>query len=439
MKSIRRHMLAGLLASVLVAGAIAAAAVYYRAQQEAGDLLDYQLRQMALSLRDQTLLAPGILQAPQSDNEFDFAIDIRGDDGSRLRYYRSRVDLPATSPEGHATVVTPEGSWRMYTLKQSGFTVRVAQPMHLRDDIAVNAALRTMTPFLLLLPLLSLMVWVFVTRGLRPLKTVADAVKARSAASLQPLDVQHVPEEITPVVSSLNDLLARLMRALELQRAFVADAAHALRTPLTALYLQIQLAERAREQDERAAAFATLKDGVNRATHLVEQLLTLARHEPEAADRPITQRPITQVDLGELASEVVAGHAALAEAAGVDLDLIRRDQKLVVSGEHDALSTLLSNLVENALRYTPRAGRVDVCAMRDGDRAVIDITDTGPGIAIENRERVFDRFYRVGASEVPGSGLGLAIVRNIAERHGAQVTMGAGPGGVGLAVRVAFP
>lgn len=435
MRSIRRNLLVGLLASVLIAGAIAAAAVYYRAQQEAGDLLDYQLRQIALSLRDQTLRGTGAMRAPQHDSEleFDFAIDIRAEDGTRLHYSRSRVMLPESSPPGYATIDTPAGQWRMYTLQQAELAVRVAQPMGLRDDIAVRAALRTMTPFLLLVPLLWLLVWVFVTRGLRPLESLAAAVKSRSPSSLRPLDQARVPQEIEPVVSSLNDLLARLTRALELQRAFVADAAHALRTPLTAVSLQIQLAERADTPDERAAAFATLKHGLTRATHLVEQLLTLARQEPEAADRPVTQ-----VDLGAIASEVVAANATLAEAKGVDLGLSRRDENLMVSGERDALVTLLSNLVDNALRYTPRAGRVDVAAMRDGGSAVLEVTDTGPGIAQEERDRVFDRFYRIGGSEVPGSGLGLAIVRSIADRHAARVTLAEGPAGVGLRAAVRF-
>ncbi|MDB5866077.1 MAG: integral rane sensor signal transduction histidine kinase [Betaproteobacteria bacterium] len=433
MTSIRRQLLAALLASVLVAGAVAAVAVYYTAQNEAGTLLDYQLRQMALSLRDQALHAGGAVHAPEFDNEFDFAIDIRSEDGSGVRYSRSRVDLPFTGHRGHATVDTPSGSWRMYTLSEQGFTVRVAQPTYLRDDLAVSAALRTMVPFLLVVPMLALLVWAAVTRGLRPLESVANAVKSRSADSLRPLDEAQVPQEIKPVVSSLNDLLARLTRALELQRAFVADAAHALRTPLTALNLQIQLAERAQSAREREAAFATLKDGVTRATHLVEQLLTLARHEPEAA-----ARPTAHIDLGELAAEVVAAYAPLAEAKDVDIGLTRRDENLLVSGERDALRTLLSNLVENALRYTPPGGRVDVAAMRDGERAVLEVTDTGPGIAPEERERVFDRFYRVGGTDVAGSGLGLAIVRNIAARHGAQVKLAEGPQGMGLTARVGF-
>jgi two-component system OmpR family sensor kinase len=267
---------------------------------------------------------------------------------------------------------------------------------------------------------------------LKPLESLAAAVKSRSPTSLRPLD-SRVPQEIEPVVASLNDLLARLTRALELQRAFVADAAHALRTPLTALNLQIQLAERADTPEERAAALATVKDGVSRATHLVEQLLTLARQEPEAADRPMTT-----IDLGELASEVVAAYAALAEAKNVDLGLSRRDEGVVVTGERDALRTLLSNLVDNALRYTPSGGRVDVAAIRESEHAVLEIADTGPGIPAEERERVFDRFYRVAGSDVPGSGLGLAIVRSVAARHGAQVRLEARPDGGGLRVRVEF-
>jgi two-component system, OmpR family, sensor kinase len=433
MKSIRRQLLVALVASVLVAGSIAAAAVYQRALQESGAILDYQLRQMALSLRDRALRGGG-LQAPRYDADFDFAIDVRADDGTRFHYSRSRVDLPESSAPGYASVTSAAGEWRLYTLLQPGFAVRVAQPMHLRNAIAAKAALRTMTPFVLLVPLLLALVWLFVTRGLKPLESLAAAVKARSPSSLQPLPDQRVPQEVAPVVSALNDLLARLRRALQHQRAFIADAAHALRTPLAALNLQIQLAERAQTPEERSAAFATVKEGVVRATHLVEQLLTLARSEPEAGERPTTQ-----VDLGALASDVVAAYAAIAEARRIDLGLTQRDAGVTVRGERDALETLLSNLVDNALRYTPRGGRVDVAAVSDGEAAVLQVADTGPGIPPDERERAFDRFYRVAGTEAPGSGLGLAIVKSIADRHGAEVRLGEGAGGVGLDVRVRFP
>jgi two-component system, OmpR family, sensor kinase len=433
MKSIRRGLLAGLLGSVVLAGAIAGAAVYFRAQNEAGVLLDYQLRQMALSLRDQALHA-GAIGPPPFGNDFDFAIEIRTTDGSRIQYSQSRVRFPSNVVHGHVTVDTEDGAWRVYSLQQPGFTVRVGQPMSVRNDLAAKAALRTLTPFLLLIPLLALLVWFAVTRGLEPLSALANAVKSRSPVSLHPLDERHVPEEVKPVTAALNDLLARLTRALETQRAFVADAAHALRTPLTALRLQIQLAERASDPEERAAAFDTLKEGVDRATHLVEQLLTLARHEPEAV-----HRPLSEVDLAVLAAEVVAAYAQLAENHGVDFGLTRRDVNVFVHGDRDALGTLLSNLVDNALRYTDRGGRVDVAAVHTSGGPALEVIDNGPGIPPEERERVFDRFYRGAGTDVPGSGLGLAIVRSIAERHGARVALDPGPGGRGLTARVVFP
>jgi len=432
MRSIRRELLAGLLGSVLLAAAIAGTAVYFRAQNEAGVLLDYQLRQMALSLRDQTLHA-GAIGPPPFGNDFDFAIEIRTTEGSRIQYSQSRVRFPPSLVHGHVTVDTEEGAWRVYSLQQPGFTVRVGQPMSMRNDLAAKAALRTLTPFLLLIPLLGVLVWFAVTRGLQPLSTLANAVKSRSPVSLHPLDERRVPEEVKPVTSALNDLLARLTRALETQRAFVADAAHALRTPLTALRLQIQLAERASDPEERAAAFDTLKQGVDRAAHLVEQLLTLARHEPEVVDRPMSE-----VDIGALAAEVVAAYAQLAEKHGVDLGLTRRDSNVFVFGEREALRTLLSNLVDNALRYTGRGSRVDVAAVQTAEGPALEVIDNGPGIPVEERERVFDRFYRRAGTDVPGSGLGLAIVRSIAERHGARVALESGQGDRGLTARVVF-
>jgi two-component system OmpR family sensor kinase len=273
-----------------------------------------------------------------------------------------------------------------------------------------------------------------VTRGLRPLETVASAVKARTPSSLEPLPEERLPEEIRPVVTALNDLLPRLARALEMQRAFIADAAHELRTPLTAVRLQLQLAERAQDERERAAALASLRDGLDRTTHLVEQLLTLAREEPGGA----AVRERGDVDLAALAAEVVSSLSPFAESKSIDLGLARSEAGLVLRGEGEALRALLSNLVDNALRYTPRGGRVDVSAFRVPEGLVIEVHDTGPGIPPEERTRVFDRFYRRAGADLPGSGLGLAIVKSVAERHGATVTLDDGPDGHGLIARVVF-
>ncbi len=423
-----------MLAAVLAAGCIAAIGVYYKAREEIDDLFDYQLRQMALSLRDRALRGSFRLDVPALAEGLDFAIQISSDEGFLLYYTQPGVQLPLRPQAGYSSLQTPQGLWRAYALRERGLTLQVAQPVPMRNQLAGQAAIRTLAPFLLALPLLAGLLWLAITRALKPLEAVTSAVKARTATSLPPLSEDSAPQEVRPLIAALNDLLARLGRALEAQRNLVADAAHELRTPLTALRLQAQLAERATAPDERAAAFATLKQGLERAAHLVQQILTLAREDPSAGERTMTE-----VELGDIAAQVVAEYSALAESRGIDLGLARRDPELIVRGESHGLSTLLSNLVDNALRYVPRGGRVDVSAFRGADGITLEVTDDGPGIAPDERERVFDRFYRRTDSDEPGSGLGLAIVRSIAQRHHARVQLDSGPGGVGLAARLVFP
>ena len=433
MTSIRRRLLAGLLAVVLCAGLIAAFAVYLQARREANELFDYQLRQMALSLRDQTFDPFAAAAPPDIGEAFDFVIQVWDRDGSRLYYSQPHPALPNRARLGYETVSTPDGQWRVFSLQQRGLTFQVAQPMSVRNELAATAAFRTLTPFLLLLPAMGLLVWFTVGRGMRPLEAMARAVKARTPTALQPLPDRGVPFEIQPLVAALNDLLRRLDRTLGAQRQFVADAAHELRTPLTALGLQIQLAERAATAEERAAAFATVKEGLTRAAHLIDQLLTLARQEPD-----VTEPPAGNVDLNDLARQVIAEHMLLAASKSIDLGM-GRGEAAAVSGDRDGLHIMLRNLVDNAVRYTPEGGKIDVSVYAGPEGPVLEVTDSGPGIAPDDRARVFDRFYRGAGQEIPGSGLGLAIVRNIAERHHARVILGEGPGARGLSAKVVFP
>jgi two-component system OmpR family sensor kinase len=431
MSSIRRQLLFGLLGLVLAAVFLGAAAVYRQARAELDELSDYQLRQMALSLRDQAFgEAPAPALGPVAE-DFDFAIQVWRPDGVRIYLSRPQAMLPARARPGYETVESGDGAWRVFSLEQRGFVFQVAQPMRVREQIAAAAALRMITPVLLLLPALGLLIWLAVGRGLRPLEAVASAVQARTPAALQPLSDRGVPREVRPLVEALNDLLRRLGSALEAQRRFVADAAHELRTPLTALSLQVQLVERAASGEERAATLAAVKSGLARATRVVEQLLTLARQEPEAGGRPEAE-----IDLCELARLVIAGLIPLAEAKAMDLGMTRAEP-VRVTGDREALRVLLANLVDNAVRYTPERGRVDISTFVAEGGAVIEVTDTGPGIPADERERVFDRFYRRAGGGAAGSGLGLAIVKAIAERHGATVELTEAPSG-GLAVRIIF-
>ncbi|HEY2339648.1 MAG TPA: ATP-binding protein, partial [Steroidobacteraceae bacterium] len=309
--------------------------------------------------------------------------------------------------------------------------IQVAQPMSVREQRAAELALQTLKPFALLLPVLALVIWIAVGHALEPLRRLTSQVKARRVNALDGLSATQLPDEVQPLVLALNDLLGRLRAALERERAFMADAAHELRTPLTALHLQMGMLARASSEAERETAMGTLSAGVQRAIRLIEQLLALARQEPRAESLRVPVR------LDELAREIVAELVPLADAGRIDLG-VAAAQPATVAADSEALRTLLRNLVDNAVRYTPPGGRVDVTLESTAAGPRLTVTDDGPGIRPDERMRVFDRFYRRAGTSPTGSGLGLAIVKAIADAHGGSVTLGDGPDGKGLAVRVTF-
>lgn len=431
MNSIRRKLLVILIGAMSVVILLGAAATYSAARDEADTIFDYHLEQIALALRNQTF--QGSTEALAGEKNFDFVVRVWDRSGLSIYYSRPHRVLPNIARLGYATEQTSEGPWRVFALQYLGQTIAVAQPLGVRAELAASAALRTLIPFIVLLPLLALLVWVVVSRELRPLTNLARLVGARTADTLDPIGEKGVPEEARPLVQSLNDLLNRLQLALRAQRDFIADAAHELRTPLTALQLQTQLVERAISDSERTAALNDLKQGLARTIHMVQQLLTLARQEPGA-----TEQAFAKISLGDLLRQVVADHATLAAAKDVDLGAAATDPAACAVGDADALRTLLANLVGNAVRYTPPGGHIDVACGTTSTGAYLEVADSGPGIPPEEHERVFDRFYRRGNDDAPGSGLGLAIVRTIADRHGATVHLADAPGG-GLLVRIDFP
>lgn len=432
MRSIRRQLLVTLLATITLTTLLGALATYRTALDEANALFDYQLRQLALSFRDQASQNAHMRDLAINDDAQDFSIQIWRPDGTRIYLSHPGKELPHLAPLGFATVDTGNGKWRVFGLQQGGQTIQVAQPLRVRDGLALAAALRTVEPFLLMLPMLGVLIWVVVGRGLRPLDAVARAMTTRTPVALGPLPTNGVPTEVAPLVRSLNDLLARLKRALDSQRDFIADAAHELRTPLAALSLQLQLARRAADAQSRGEAFGELERGLTRATHCVQQLLTLARQEPGGGDRPLMP-----VNLGDLVAKVVAEQLPLAEDRQIDLGMTPAARAVTVRGDAEALQILVSNLVGNAIRHTPSGGKVDVAVGDGADGVFVEVNDSGPGIPVEERERVFDRFYRRAQTDEPGSGLGLAIVRTIAERHQASVLLDEADLG-GLRARVRF-
>ena len=433
MKSIRRQLLVSLLSTLVLIGVVAALGIYFTVENEFNEVFDYELRQVALSFRDDSLNSPIAAPVQIVDQEDDLVIQIWDRSGSLVYVSDTLPVLPPRSRPGFSSVSTPGKEWRAFNIELREHTIQVAQPKSVRHALAASAAVRTLLPILFLVAALGLVIWIIIGKGLRPLKRVADAVAQRSASALQPLPDAELPAEVRPLVTALNHLLAQLGQALEMRRTFIADAAHELRTPLTAVQLQIQLARRATSEEDRAAAFAQLDEGVKRSIHLVRQLLSLARHEPELAER--SSAP---VDLTQLARQAVADHASIAESKDIDLG-VDDEASVWVSGDFEALRVMLGSLIDNAIRYTQRSGKIDVCIDTRENQPVLTVTDNGPGIPAEFRERVFDRFFRREGSGEIGSGLGLAIVKNVVVRHHATVALESASDNHGLRVVVRFP
>lgn len=440
-RSIRLRLLVSLLSVIVLAALLLGALSYRSVRQETETLFDYQLRQMALSLRDQGAISRSEAQA-LANPQLDFVVQIWAVDGTLLYASRPEAGLPPRAVLNEFTEVQAgHTTWRVYsTGARSLFgdrIIQVAQPLRIREHLAAAAALRSVLPLLALMPLLGVAVWWLVERSLRPLQRVAQEVRQRTPESLEPVQAAALPEEIAPLVQALNGLLGQLHEAFETQRGFVSNAAHELRSPLTALKLQVQVLERLERLErlehadpgERTKAIADLRLGVDRATRMVEQLLTLARHEPGAPAR--THQPL---DLVDIVRQAIAETVPLAAHQGVELEL-NAPAAVQVAGDADALRILARNLVDNAVRYTPAGGRVRVAVCLQDGQAGLAVDDSGPGIPPEERERVFDRFYRGRTGTGDGTGLGLAIVRSIAERHGAALRLTDSPQG-GLRVEL---
>jgi len=433
MTSLRQRLLVALLGALLLVGILASAATYLSARSEINSLLDEELRQVALSLRDHAVLDLSRLTRGGADSRQRVVVQIWDPTGVALYLSNTGAPLPLVRIQGFVTLSHEGREWRVFTTTMGLQTIQVGQPIALRRELATDVALRILIPVLAALPLFGALIWLLVGHGLAPVARLARTIASRSATSLAPLSADRLPEEVAPLVASLNGLLARLENSFGLQRRFAADAAHELRTPLTALGLQIQLLERAKNDAEHASAVARLREGVKRATRLVEQLLVMARLEPDAADQPADR-----VELGALANSVAHDFEPLAESRGVTLD-VDAEENVATLGSEDALRILLSNLVDNAIRYTIPGGSIVVRVSSAAGDSILEVADDGPGIPESERPRVFDRFYRVAGTEQPGSGLGLAIVRQVADLHRGRVELSAGLGGAGLAVRVRFP
>ncbi|MEN6585879.1 MAG: ATP-binding protein [Sulfuricella sp.] len=459
--SLRAKLLLLLLGAVTVAWLATALFTYFDTHHEIDEIFDAQLAQSAKVLlaqaaheiREQRGDHDGVATEVRSGDhkyERELAFQLWDNEGRLLlrssgapeqplspgyaaaRSDGIRHDHHAREHRGRFDDVTIAGQgWRVFSHwdEDGEVLVQVGEHHEVRQELAANVAGRLLVPLALGLPFLAVLIWIALGRGLAPLRKVNAEVAARDPGYLAPLASQGIPAEIAPLVNSLNGLLTRLGEALENERRFTADAAHELRTPLAALKTQAQVALRAEESGQRRTALENLVLGTDRATHLVEQLLTLARLDPAAESAAISE----SCDLAALARRTLADLMPGALAKHIELELTGAESA-PATGSPAMLGILLRNLVDNAILYSPPGGRVLVSVYSGR----LEVTDSGPGIPAEERQRVFDRFYRVLGSEVPGSGLGLSIVKRIADLHGAKLTLGEGEAGKGLRVTLDF-
>ena len=407
-RSLQKHLSLALGAAILIAGFIAAVASFGLAYQEAKEFQDDMLQQIAVfSQSDTTSSARQINNGRINDPE------------SRVTIYRLPGDtlppwLKRDLSPGLNTVNTEAGPMRVFVRDRQTRTV-VVQPTESRDEIALNSALRTLIPLLLLLPILIWLIVRIVRHQLAPVANLAKSLDEQSAHHPRPLPSDDLPQEIIPFVQAINRLLEKVNHLMGQQRRFIADAAHELRSPLAALSIQSQNLLHAESLEEMRTRVSPLFAGIERAKHLTEQLLNLARTQADAREQVAT-------NVSSMARELIAEFLPLAEARHIDLGLDETEQ-LSLHAEPDALRLIIKNALENALKYTPEGGEVTLHLITEGASAIIEIVDNGPGIPASERERVFDSFYRMPGTTGEGSGLGLAIAREAASRLGGTISL----------------
>lgn len=432
MYSIRDRLLWTFCIALLLAGVAATYMTFISARSEADRFLDTELQQIALSLSVNTDGTIPQMLSVDTDEEH-IVIQIQNAASGKTHLSSALpTPFPIPSMEGFANIRHEGQTWRIFILKTDSVSIITAQPTDIRVKLAFNSALHILQPLVLLLPFLIVAVWLLVGQGLASLNRTAKIVSTRSSTSLEPLPVNGLPVEVKQLVLALNELLARLEQSLESQKRFASDAAHELRTPLTALKLQVQLAERAKNEEARQKAFTRLHAGIDRATGLVQQLLVIARLDPDAH-----KKPFVTVNLASVVKSVADELTVLALQKGISIETDA--DSIVVAGMEDALKLLITNLTDNAIRYTQNEGRILLSVKQQDNVAVINVSDNGPGIAPDERERVFDRFYRALGTKAQGHGLGLAIVKRIVEIHHGTICVEDGLDGKGTTMRITLP
>lgn len=435
--SLRRRLLWLVLLSIVSVTLLQAVTAYRGALSQADALFDEHLQQMARTMRNG--VPPGLSPDQfDADQGLTLYVQIWGQNGTQI-FRSSRAALPTSTVLGFSDVEALGNHYRVYSLQTGLQTIQIAQDLDGRTARARAMATRAILPFALLTPLLIMAVWWVISRSLAPIDRARRQLAMRAADDFSPLSNNGLPQEVRPLVDELNLLFNRVQEAFETQKNFIADAAHELRSPLTALKLQAQALRHNRgDLAARDEGITRLNQGIDRSIRLLEQLLRLAHEEADTEQGLTRDQP---VDLHAVISLAVTDLLLQARQKQIDMGLTERidGRHSQVLGQPEALRTLLRNLLDNAIKYSPNGGQIDVSLTLLNGRPVLTVEDSGPGIAEVERGRVFDRFYRTKQNHAEvGSGLGMAIVAVIAKRHGATLALGHSERLGGLKVELEF-
>jgi signal transduction histidine kinase len=422
MCSMRRALLLWLVPLFLFVGVASACFSYYSHGRMVNEFMDTQMEQLGMSLasRDGDLAPPALTQE-RVEKWGMYVVQIWDKDGNLVRTSWPQLAAPLQQQTGFADILAGGQAWRVYTsdVSSTGRHVQVIQCGMFRQHLAAEQAIASIVPVLILLPLAIFVLWSVARAMSSAMQEIGNQAESLDFNTLKELSLDRVPHELRPLVGSFNNLLTRLRDTFESKRRFVQDAAHELRTPLTALSLQLENLRRELPQDQCRNSFTQLEGGVQRATRLVDQMLKMTRQEAVSPESHKT------VDLHAQVRESIGALIALADQRNIDLGVAgdATGPSAMLRCPPNDLRSVLDNLIENALRYTPEGGVVDVRVLHESGKPAIEVVDTGPGIPPELIERVFDRFFRVPGTNARGSGLGLAIAQAAAQRCGLRVVL----------------
>ncbi len=457
-RSIRRFLLINLLLSITITSSLTAVGTYLLDNKAIQRHLDIQLQQVTIFLNSviaekinvssmkniQKILNQKTTISNKKENknialnnQFRFQV---WDNNNKLVLYSIPPlfnERLATIKNGFGNFIFKNQTFRVYSSYDPSLqlTFIVAEPFDFRAQLEQEITWDNLLILFWIYPLLGLLIWITVGAALTSLKKTANKLALKPVTDFSPIDSTNVPTEVAPLINELNQLFMRLQEEFERNKRFASDAAHELRTPLAALKTQTQVALLANNIEEKKKnILKNLLLGVDRCTHVVHQLLTLSRLGQQAA-----LNDIKTINLRSVAAEMIAQLAPMALEKDIDIELKKSKENITLAGNETMLSILIRNLVDNAIRYTPKHGNVSVEILKIDQRAVLRVSDSGPGIPFELQSRVFERFYRILGTNTSGSGLGLAIVQQIAELHQAQIKLGTPENGQGLQIDIIFP